>query len=498
MYVNKGNLMDIYFSDFFEVSPQVLEKYGAFNVSLINDLPLFVDPFLLFNSKNEEYKQLHENILQYLRFLRDKSSNASLDTSLINSWYLFPEVKQNWFGFSQTGNSGAGLRSDFAISLHKNLHAIFSDFGSEKITRGSHLEKLCLIKGGVGRDKISDFTTNLIKEYLLEYTQKFAVKNIKKELRQVVAVNKVRFNYTTETWESGQYDLPFYNRDHILLTPKDILTKDEMWINKEDLYSDYRKIPQSIPNEQLRAQLNNYFRSVLPKNKKPSREQVTSAISSAISQFPVILDYYIRNKENNGSMAVSVSNNKVSEAEAQYVEQIKQLSEILRDQSGFYQTSGQTYKEALSRVQFLKDVIENKDGYRLFYIKGKPIERESDLQILYRLTWFASESDVNREVNNGRGPVDFKISRGRKDSTLVEFKLARNTQLEKNLQNQVEIYEAANNTSNSIKVILYFSRRELDKVNRILKKLKLIGNPDVVVIDARSDNKPSASKAKKV
>jgi hypothetical protein len=489
--------MDIYFSDFFEVSPKVLDKYGAFNVSLINDLPLFVDPFLLFNSKKAEYKQLHENILQYLRFLRDKSSDVNLDVHLINSWYIFSEVKQNWFGFSKVGNSGAGLRGDFAISLHRNLHAIFLDFGSEKITRSSHLEKLCLIKGGVGRDKISDFTTNLIKEYILEYTQEFAVKNIRKELHRVVAVNKVRFNYTTETWESGQYDLPFYNGDHVLLTPKDILTKDDMWINRDDLYSDYQKIPQAIPNEQLRAQVNNYFRSILPKNKRPTREQVTSAISSAINQFPAILDYYIRSKENDGARAVSVSSYKVSEAETQYIQQIKQLSEILRQQSGFYQTSGQTYQEAHSRVKFLKDVIENKDGYRLFYINGKPIERENDLQILYRLTWFASESDVNREVNNGRGPVDFKISRGSKDSTLIEFKLAKNTQLEKNLENQVKIYEAASDTTQSIKVILYFSYRELNRVNRILRKLKLTENPDVVLIDARNDNKPSASKAKR-
>lgn len=490
--------MDIYFSDFFEVSPTVLEKYGAFNISLINDLPLFIDPFLLFNSKKTEYKQLHENILDYLRFLRDKSSDVNLDVHLINSWYLFPEVKQNWFGFSKVGNSGAGLRGDFAISLHKNLHALFSDFGAEKVTQGSHLEKLCLIKGGVGRDKISDFTTNLIKEYILEYTQRFAIQHIRSDFRQAVAVNKVRFNYTTETWERGQYDLPCYNGDYVLLTPKDILTKDDMWINKEDLYSDYRKIPEAIPNGQLRAQVNNYFRSVLPKKRKPSRAEVASAITSAINEFPAILDYYIRSKEEDGDMAVSISSDRVSEAETQYIQQIKQLSEILRQQSGFYQTGGYTYQEAQLRVNFLKDVIENKDGYRLFYIKGKPIEREYDLQILYRLTWFASESDVNREVNNGRGPVDFKISRGSKDSTLVEFKLATNTQLERNLENQVKIYEKASDTSKSIKVIIYFTSYELSRVNRILKKLKLTGNPDIILIDARNDNKPSASKAKRV
>ena len=47
--------MKIYFSDFFNILPNDLEKYGAFNVSLINDLPLFIDPFLLFGRKKLEY-----------------------------------------------------------------------------------------------------------------------------------------------------------------------------------------------------------------------------------------------------------------------------------------------------------------------------------------------------------------------------------------------------------------------------------------------------------
>jgi len=34
--------MKIYFTDFFGVSPEVMESYGAFNISLINDLPLFI------------------------------------------------------------------------------------------------------------------------------------------------------------------------------------------------------------------------------------------------------------------------------------------------------------------------------------------------------------------------------------------------------------------------------------------------------------------------
>ncbi len=42
--------MELYFSDYFRIDPSVLEDYGAFAISVVSDLPLFVDPFLLFNS----------------------------------------------------------------------------------------------------------------------------------------------------------------------------------------------------------------------------------------------------------------------------------------------------------------------------------------------------------------------------------------------------------------------------------------------------------------
>ena len=145
---------------------------------------------------------------------------------------------------------------------------------------------------------------------------------------------------------------------------------------------------------------------------------------------------------------------------------------------------------------FLKNVIENKDGYRIFYIKSVPIKRETDVHVMFRLTWFASPDDVTPEANDGRGPVDFKISQGAFDKTLVEFKLASNTQLAKNLQNQVEIYKKAHDTDKTIKVIIFFSAKEERRVKKILTALGLSNEKYVVLIDARKDNKVSASKAK--
>src|SRR4051794_34755831 len=98
----------IYFTDYFGVDPKVLQDYGAFNVSLINDLPLFIDPFLLFNSEREEYRELHTGIIRYVTFLRTKA-DGSLLRGALKAWFYFGEVKQTWLGFSRVGNAGRGL-----------------------------------------------------------------------------------------------------------------------------------------------------------------------------------------------------------------------------------------------------------------------------------------------------------------------------------------------------------------------------------------------------
>ena len=82
--------MDLYFSDVFNVKPSVLDRYGAFNVCLVADLPLFVDPFLIFNSRRPRYRQLHSEIVRYLEFLYDKAQSQKLTAGLLGAWYRFP------------------------------------------------------------------------------------------------------------------------------------------------------------------------------------------------------------------------------------------------------------------------------------------------------------------------------------------------------------------------------------------------------------------------
>ncbi len=483
----------IFFTDFFDVLPKTLSDYGAFNVACIVDLPLFIDPFLLFTSKKDAYQILHAEIIRYLQFLRDKSLEAGISDGLLKAWYCFPEVKQNCLGFCINGSNGRGLGMKFAKALNENLNKLFSDFGNEKVTKGSHLEKLVLIREKVGKDNISDFTTNLIKGYLLEYTQEFAKKHILQDKRKEVNVPRIKFNYDLCVWEDGVFDLPYLNSDFVLLTPKDLLTKDDTWINKEDLRRDFPTIREAISNDALRGQIDHYFRSVLPPS--PTAKDETFAMEKTLRKFPALIDHFIRSKEDRGDEAVQRSADKVREVDSRLVQNVRDLVQLVVQHGPFYLTQETTQEETRKKIEYLKQVIENQDGYRIFYVKGKAVEREKDLQILFKLVWEGSPSSVDTEVNNGRGPVDCKVSRGAKESTLVEFKLASNSQLARNLENQVEIYEKANNTTKSFKVILFFTESEEIIVKSILKRLKEPKAAGIILIDARQDNKPSASRA---
>lgn len=488
--------MNLYFTDYFGVSEQVLEEYGAFNISLVTDLPLFIDPFLLFNSDKPEYQALHDDIIRYLRFLRLKSEQGGVSHSLIKAWYCFGEVKQNWLGFCETGNTGRGLGTDFARALDVNLVHVFQNFGKEKITKGSHLEKLCLIRSGVGRDMISDFTTNLIKDFLLRYTSTFAAENISEELLRTVAVPRAYFSYETERWMPKKYDLPFCDDDFVILTPKDILTKDETWINHSDMVHNFEDIPDAVENDQLRAEINNYFYSMIPRARKPTRDDYDRAVSSTLAKYPELIDYYIKLKEDAGDDAVVNSALKVLESHLLYIKQFGSLAMMLQRHTPFYSISGNTESETLAKINFFKDVIENKGGHKIFYnLNGEPVRRETDIHIMFRLVWHGTPSDVSREVDDGRGPADFKISRGAVDKTLVEFKLASNTQLKRNLSKQLEIYKRASDADVGFKVIIYFNEQEFIRVMGILRELSMENDPRVILVDARSDNKPSASKA---
>lgn len=176
-----------------------------------------------------------------------------------------------------------------------------------------------------------------------------------------------------------------------------------------------------------------------------------------------------------------------------YIEQTKSVLEFNKNifSGDTYDTS---YLESIHRINFFKNFIEDRDGYKLFNKNGNKC-KEIDIQLSFKLVWYRTEFSVDSEVGNGRGFVDFIISKGANDKTLIEFKLVSNSKLEANLVNQLSVYEKASNTNKSIEVILYFSDVEKKKLDRVLKKTGFLNNENVITIDC-IESKLSASNIK--
>ncbi len=510
---NKDQKVKLTFSDYFNIPKETLKQEGYFDISLASDLPVFIDPFHLFYSKKLAYKKLHEDIIKYLIFLKETSKNNGnkLSNGMIEEYYSFHEVEQTWLGFSVKDNKGHGLGKKFAKALNANFNAMFDDFGVG--ISSHHLEKLTLVSDNVGKDTISDFTTNLILGYLAKETEKFTLKHIEEKQRQKFAVEKAEFDYEDKTWTSKVFTLPIFNQDFVLLTPIDLLTKDETWINKNELLDKFSEIPYSISNQALREKLSRYFQSRIITNspskidKKTGKEvinitQKSKRISAkeTITEFPEAIDYYIKKKEENGEQAIKGGLEKVAETRQFVEEQFRDFATLVESHGGLSTKRPSSFEESLKASLYFKECVELHDGYKNLYYKdsvsGLIPHDEPSIQRLYWFVWNGNSSDLNKEVSNGLGTVDYTASNGKKDKTLIEFKLASSGSLKDNLKNQLEKYKEVNKTKKGIWIIIFFTADEEFKLKTILRELEMDKVEGIILVDARLDNKITASKIK--
>ena len=85
--------------------------------------------------------------------------------------------------------------------------------------------------------------------------------------------------------------------------------------------------------------------------------------------------------------------------------------------------------------------------------------------------------------------------REERDAAAEQDKALEQEQQKEGFKKQVEIYKKASDADKGLKVITYFTKRQYERVMAILDDLGIRGEPNIILIDARSDNKPSASKA---
>ncbi len=401
----------MYFSDHFNVSESLLESQNVFDISLVSDLPLFIDPFLIFDSPKHEYLELHDAIVKYLSFIRSKVTSDRLLPAESAELLHFKEIPNNWLGYSIGGNAGRGLGKSFAKSAASGLGGPVMDFGVETVTKGSQIERLFLFTSGTGKDALSDFVTNVCKEFLLNFTQKFAKANLNVSQCRDFNVRRVCFDYEAERWMNRKFFLPCFKQRFVLLTPLDLLTQSIPWINRPELFDKFGQILDAMPNQSLRANINLFISQRLapppghPTNKpfKPSKKDVHSTYEDALTKFPEVANYYIAEKELNGEEAVIQSKQKVERATDLYRGRVKKFSSNILSQRGFFEIDVKNQNELLT---VFADAVETA-GRELFLTADGLLGdlKKDDFELICSLAWRA-DGDQRRNFPNFSLVVD--------------------------------------------------------------------------------------------
>ena len=141
-------------------------------------------------------------------------------------------------------------------------------------------------------------------------------------------------------------------------------------------------------------------------------------------------------------------------------------------------------------IEIFKDWVENNRGWA--EIQDAPSnKREKVVQRFMHLgaKYYVEKNnlDFSCEPDEGRGPVDIKLSRGQ-DKTLAEIKLSSNGQYLHGYESQIKEYSSAERTRNLIYVFVDVGNpgRRKAIINLHRKAMQSgIPCPELVIIDAR-------------
>lgn len=224
----------------------------------------------------------------------------------------------------------------------------------------------------------------------------FCKKYLKESDCAIFSVEKAEFNYKTESFITKEYYLPFIinekgEDEFILLTPSDILRKNEPSLNRDHFLKNNRKVRDYIDNDVLKEQVNNYIAKAVAtyekdqqKNKKKTREGSIKkiereAFAEIVKEHPEIYDYYIKMREEEKEEINKECNEEVDIQIDKFINNAQELINIFQRTNYVLSESNSAYEESKNRTKYFKHIIEDCDGYKNLYYKGERISTENDL-----------------------------------------------------------------------------------------------------------------------
>lgn len=463
--------MAITITDYLKIDKKKFDGLGAFDSFLDINSRLFVSPMLLKRTKNSYFDDCYNKVIEkfsiILKLLKvSKEKNDKYWNEAVNR-LVSKEEKGISLGYANKSDKGSGISRRIAekiISVAKEFIDIEKDFPEV-------FEVMCVFEKNVGSDRISDIILNNIRENIFKYSE-YIFSNFEIDRDSYVCEDKV-------------YKIPTnkYNNQPILVIDKSLLL--DLPITED--FSDIDYI--SSFNEKIRKEFSSYL-NISNQKRKYTKDEIKRLFignekfldlflkkyrEDEIESYDFVLDknceikwYYISKKCVNENPLSIDKDIDVYNLVKTICEQFKYLIEEKGLWKSLYDDNGMSLNESHSQNLFF--------GIADSYCKANNI-------------------DISRENNNGNGPVDFKISKGYKNKTIVEIKKSSNNQLSHCYKEQIPIYMNQEEIDKGIYLLIDLGNHD-QRITNFKNAMQKYKNTKIELIEIDGRKKASASKRK--
>ena len=448
-------------SDYLKIG-ESLENIGVFDPVLDKDNAFFINIQRLKETTTPEFEESYERINDFFRkIIKDTYFRAAFDI------FKFSEVNGICLGF---GEKAPG--SGFGPKISKMVLETAYDIVKAGIEDPEFFQLLPLFQDNVGPDRLSDMIATLILPDIQAYTER-----VNQQLGITID------NYPDKLFNNGLLCNPIKGYE-VLLLPTEILHKLPVAKSWEEIDS------VIVENNAIRAMMNNEVAEHWTQWAATERK------------------YYLREKIFKDSEKCKQIIEAYRQEKLDAYNPEEQIDYFLAklwqriEKSGISWLSKYKDREIDSKtasieiLNLFKNWVEYNRGWEVILSAGTQ-KREKIVQRVIHLSGIAyiqaNNLSLSCEADEGRGPVDFKISRGQ-DITVIEVKLSSNSQYMHGYDTQVEEYAKAEQTDNMIYVLVDVGnpvkvKKLLDRYDRDIDEGKKV--PEVIMIDSTS--KESAS-----
>jgi hypothetical protein len=444
------------FSELFGVAPERFEVLGVLDPTLNVDTRLFIDPLLLESSRHPEIavgarNTYEQHFTTVIKFLSKATSRSDVAWRSAQRLLSFPEIKWTCLGYGADSVSGSGSGADMTGQYMETAREIVA-LG---VDDPDLFVAMALFEEGVGPDRISDMTSNVILGDLLHFNSRVLA-----ELG--VPGKQMRLRLRNGKTFDAVLPLNPYLKDGgpVILVPTDVLRDLPVATDWSDVADAASK------NADLRQRVNNQIARLWEVRSHKDKGELRRWALSGKESFETFLEM-LRG-------AHPTPYDLIADPLGEMF--WRKLAATLADQVPFEITKPDVMDHAgvisivAQIIEQFRFLIEDRRFSEELYHEGTPRPEKAAQRLFFAVAHAyckANDLDLTPEADTGNGPVDFKVSRGFTGRVLVEIKLSRNGKLISGYTKQLEAYKVAEGAMQGFYIIVDVGQMG-DKGKRLL------------------------------